>query len=102
MPLHIWLSFYAKRTHNHMVLPPTARDEASMAIGHGAKSVLFWLRNEEAVHIPASRTFELIYNANYKQAQLHLEETSFYIWQNSTDYPPLLSLELNCFCSKIH
>lgn len=79
-----------------MVLPPTARDEASMAIGHGAKSVLFWLRNEEAVHIPASRTFELIYNANYKQAQLHLEETSFYIWQNSTDYPPLL----NVFWSK--
>lgn len=28
VPLHIWLSFYTKRTHNHMVPPPTSRDKA--------------------------------------------------------------------------
>lgn len=28
VPLHIWLSFYTKRTHNHTVPPPTSRDKA--------------------------------------------------------------------------
>lgn len=55
-----------------------------MAIRRGIKSVLIWLENEKAMHIHAHRKFELIYNANYKQARLYLDECSLNersLWQ---------------------